>query len=211
MKRILFVLLIILPIGGLCSQNVQAGLAAQGKVAAPQVRTTSPIQTSEKVPEDFIIGVEDVLEIRVWKESDLPPVRVQVRPDGKISLPLINDVQAKGLTMSQLRETITQKLKDFLSAPVVSVVVLEIHSQVVYLLGQVAKPGVYVLGLPMTILELLARSGGFSENARTKGIQVVRREGNKTVQYHFNYNEFLNGKSLQNNILLKNGDIVIVP
>jgi polysaccharide export outer membrane protein len=211
MKRILLVLLMILPIGGLCSQSVQVPLAAQAKAAASQVRTTSPPQTAEKVPEDFIIGVEDVLEIRVWKEPDLPPVRVQVRPDGKISLPLINDVQAQGLSTKQLIETITERLKDFLSAPIVSVVVLEIHSQVVYLLGSVVKPGVYVLGLPMTILELLARAGGFTEYAKVKEIQVVRKEGNKTVQYHFDYKDFLGGNNLERNITLKNGDIVIVP
>jgi polysaccharide export outer membrane protein len=211
MKRIQIVLLMILPIGGLCSQSVQARLPPQGKVAASQVPAKSPIQTAEKVSEDFIIGVDDALEIRVWKEPDLPPLKVQVRPDGKISLPLINDVQAQGLTTKQLRETITERLKDFLSAPIVSVVVLEIHSQVVYLMGSVARSGVYMLGMPMTILELLAKAGGFTEYAKVKEIQVVRKEGNKTVQYHFDYKDFLGGNNLDRNISLKNGDIVIVP
>jgi polysaccharide export outer membrane protein len=163
------------------------------------------------VPEDFVIGLEDILSVNVWREPDLSVKEVIVRPDGKISLPLIGDVQASGLTARQLQEKITERLKEFVAAPTVAVVVLKIASQSVSIVGQVAKPGVYYLGSPMTVLELLAKAGGLSEYANKKKIAIVRKEGDRTLHFRFNYKEVSKGENLQQNITLKNGDVVIVP
>ncbi len=168
-------------------------------------------QTSTSVPEDFVIGMEDVLAVNVWREPELSVKEVVVRPDGKISLPLINDLQASGLTTRQLQERIAERLKEFVASPNVTVVVVRIVSQSVTIVGQVLKPGVYYLGSPMTVLELLARAGGFREEARIKKIKIVRKEGGKTSQFSFNYKDVSEGKNLQQNITLKNGDAVIVP
>jgi polysaccharide export outer membrane protein len=165
----------------------------------------------EKVPADFVIGLEDVLAVSVWKEPDLSVKEVMVRPDGKISIPLVGDIQASGFTPEQLQEKITEKLKEFVASPNVTVVVLRIASRSVSIVGQVAKPGIYYLGAPMTVLELLARAGGLQEEAKKKDISVVREEGGRTVSLKFNYKDVSNGKNLQQNITLRNGDVVIVP
>jgi polysaccharide export outer membrane protein len=167
--------------------------------------------SSNNIPADYVIGLEDILAVNVWREPELSVKEVMVRPDGKISVPLINDIQASGLTPMQLQEQITEKMKEFVSSPSVTVVVLKIGSRSVSVVGQVAKPGIYYLGSPMTVLELLARAGGFREDANKKKISIVREEGSKTVSFPFNYKDVSKGKNLQQNITLKNGDTVIVP
>jgi polysaccharide biosynthesis/export protein len=178
----------------------------------------NPMATSSNAPvnnsatkEDFTIGNEDVLAINVWREPELSVKDVMVRPDGKISLPLVSDIQASGLTPKQLQERIAERLKEFITAPNVTVVVTRIASQSVTIVGKVSRPGVYYLGSPMTVLELLARAGGFQEEAKTKKITIVRTENGKTTNFSFNYNEVSEGKKLQQNIALKKGDSVIVP
>jgi polysaccharide export outer membrane protein len=165
----------------------------------------------EKAPEDFVIGLQDVLAVNVWREPELSVKEVMVRPDGKISIPLVGDIQASGLTPKQLQDGIIEKMKEFVASPNVTVVVLRIASRSVSIVGQVAKPGVYYLGAPMTVLELLARAGGIGEEAKKKDISIVREEGGKTVSFKFNYKDVSKGKNLRQNINLKNGDVVIVP
>jgi polysaccharide export outer membrane protein len=160
---------------------------------------------------DFVIGREDVLSISVWGEPEISSPKVVVRPDGKISVPLVNEIEATGLTTKQLQERIREGLKEYLDAPLVNVAVTEIHSQTVYILGEVDKPGAYPLGSPTTVLELIAKAGSFTEMARTKKIVITRNDGTRQVQLYFNYKDFLEGKNLTQNIRLKNGDIVIVP
>jgi polysaccharide export outer membrane protein len=167
--------------------------------------------SSEEVPKDFVIGLEDVLAVNVWKEPELSVKEVMVRPDGKISLPLVGDVQASGFSPKQLQDRITEKMKEFVASPNVTVVVLKIASRSVSIVGQVAKPGVYYLGAPMTVLELLARAGGFREEAKKKDISIVREEAGRTVSFKFNYKDVSKGKNLQQNVALKNGDVIIVP
>jgi polysaccharide export outer membrane protein len=164
----------------------------------------------ESVPEEFIIGPEDILSVFVWHEPDLTN-KVTVRPDGKIGLPLLNDVQASGLTPKRLQENITEGLKRFITGPQVSVVVQEIRSQVIYITGAVAKPGVYALGGPMTVMEVLVRAGGVAEFAKAEEIQILRKNGDKPKRFRFNYKTFSEGKDYQQNIQLRNGDMVIVP
>lgn len=156
--------------------------------------------------DDYVIGPEDVLEIAVFLEDQLS-TKVTVRADGKIALPLLDDVQASGLTPVQLKERITQGLKKFLAEPRVSVLPLEIHSQVVYVEGAVAKPGVYPLGSPLKVSELLVRAGGLSEFAKADQIVIIREQG--TLK--FNYKTFLQGKNFKQDIQLRSHDQVHVP
>ncbi len=178
--------------------------------SSPEQKPASS-QTATSVSDDFVIGLEDVLAINVWREPELSVKEVIVRPDGKISLPLISDIQASGLTTKQLQDQIAERLKEFVASPNVTVVVIKIFSQSVSIVGQVSKPGVYYIGSPVTVLELLARAGGFREEAKTKKIKIVRNEGGKSSQFSFNYKDVSDGKNLQQNIMLKNGDTVIVP
>ncbi|RPH76447.1 MAG: hypothetical protein EHM80_14630, partial [Nitrospiraceae bacterium] len=157
--------------------------AAIALPAQPQA-ATPPAQTA-----DYVIGLEDVLSVSVWKEPELSVKEVVVRPDGKISLPLVSDMQASGLTPKELQTRISERLKEFVAAPNVTVVVLKVASQSVSIVGQVGRPGVYYLGSPLTVLELLARAGGFREDANTKKIAVVRSEGGRTTHFAFNYKE----------------------
>ena len=163
------------------------------------------------LPEDYVIGLEDILSVNVWKEPELLVKEVVVRPDGKISVPLVGDIQASGLTPMQLQERVSGRMKEYVAAPSVTIVVLRIGSRSVSIVGQVAKPGIYYLGAPMTVLELLARAGGIGPDAEEKKIAIVRTEGGKTVSYRFNYKDVSKGKHLEQNIELKNGDTVIVP
>ena len=161
--------------------------------------------------EDYVIGLQDVLSVVVWREPDLSVREIGIRPDGKISLPLINEMQAEGLTTRQLREQITEKLKDFVAAPTVWVMVLKSLSQRISIVGEVGRPGTYPVGGRLTVLELLAQAGGVTELAKSKDIKIIRNEGGKNVQLPFNYKEAIRGKNLQQNIVLKDGDIVLVP
>jgi polysaccharide biosynthesis/export protein len=166
---------------------------------------------AQEVKEDYIIGAEDVLSISVWKEVELSVKELVVRPDGKISLPLVNDILASGRTPKQLQEQIAEKLKEFVAAPNVTVTVLKVYSHKVSVVGQVSKPGLYTLGSPTTVLDLLARVGGVSEFAKAKNIKILRTENGKNLQFPFNYKNVIQGKDLQQNILLKDGDTVLVP
>jgi polysaccharide export outer membrane protein len=159
---------------------------------------------------EYIIGAEDSLHVSVWKEPELTAT-LPVRPDGKISLPLLNDVQAAGLTPMQLADSVTEKLKKFLSDPRVTVVVTQMNSQRVFMMGEVLHSGAIPLLPNMTVLQALA-SAGFSQFANTKGIYVLRNEGGKQVKIPFNYKQAIKGENMQqNNIVLKPGDTVVVP
>jgi polysaccharide export outer membrane protein len=166
---------------------------------------------AQEIKEDYIIGAEDVLSISVWKEAELSVKELVVRPDGKISLPLVNDMLASGRTPKQLQEQIADKLKEFVAAPNVTVTVLKIYSHKVSVVGQVSKPGLYTLGSPTTVLDIIARVGGLAEFAKAKNIKILRTENGKNLQFPFNYKNVIQGKDLQQNILLKDGDTVLVP
>ena len=161
-------------------------------------------------PPGYVIGPDDQLFIVYWREKDLS-AEVVVRPDGQISLPLLNDVAAGGLTPEQLRLAITQGATKFVADPTVSVVVKAINSRKVFITGQIAKPGPYPLGGPTTILQLIATAGGVAEYAEKKKIVIVRRENGKDRTLRFNYEDVVKGKNLAQNIDLKPGDSIIVP
>ena len=168
------------------------------------------VNASVPTPEDYVIGTDDVLSIVFWRDKDMS-TDVQVRPDGKISLPLLNDVQAAGLTPEQLRMNIHDKADKLLEEPTVSVVVKAINSRRVYITGQVGKPGIYALSDTTTVLQLIAMAGGVGEYADSKKIQIVRTEHGKPTSHKFNYQDFVKGKNVSQNIELKPGDTVIVP
>ncbi len=161
------------------------------------------------VMEDFVIGPGDVLNIYVWKEQDLSK-SIPVRPDGRISLPLINDVQASGFTVIQLKGIITDKLKDFITDPNVTVTVETVNSQKVTIMGEVTKAGAIPLTGPLRIMDVLATTG-FSPFAKKSKIYLLRTVEGKSERFPFNYKDFIKGKNSQQNILLKNGDAIIVP
>jgi polysaccharide export outer membrane protein len=165
----------------------------------------APVQDSS-----YKIGPNDVLSIFVWKEPDLTR-DVTVMPDGKITYPLIGEIIAQGQTASELKQVISEKLQNFVTAPEVTVLVKESRSQMIYTIGKVTKPGPYPLAPGMTVMQALSAAGGFAEWADTKNILIVRKEGGKETQLHFNYKEFTSGKNLQQNIILKPGDTLVVP
>ncbi len=191
------------------------------KVATPQgtaeksgrleaAAKSTPIVKSATDDPSFVIGQDDVLDINVWKEPEISR-KVPVRPDGKISLPLINDIQAAGLTPMQLQSQISEKLKKFLTEPQVTVIVSEINSRRVYILGEVLRPGAFPLLPNMTILQALTAAGGFTQFANTGKVRVLRTENGKQTSFYFNYKEVVMGKNIQQNIVLVPGDSIVVP
>ena len=174
------------------------------KPAQPAAQSAGAADASYK------IGPQDVLRIDVWKEGEISR-SVPVRPDGKISLPLLNDVQAAGLTAMELANNITEGLKKFITSPQVTVTVTEINSRRVYVTGEVTRPGAYPLLPNMTVLQAVTSGGGFTQFARTKNIYVLRNEGGKQTKYPFNYNDVVKGKRPEENITLQPGDTIVVP
>jgi polysaccharide export outer membrane protein len=181
--------------------RTKAATAPAAEKAAPKPATADP---------NYVIGPQDVLDISVWKEPEVSR-SVPVRPDGKISLPLLNDVQAAGLTPSQLITQITTGLSKFMTNPEVTVIVTAINSQHVYILGEVGRPGGYVLLPDMTVLQAVSNAGGLTQFANGKKIYVLRPDGPKQDKLFFNYKEVLDGKHPEQNITLKQGDTVVVP
>jgi polysaccharide export outer membrane protein len=159
---------------------------------------------------EYKIGAQDVVRIDVWKEDQLTRT-VPVRPDGKITLPLLNDVQAVGLTSMQLAAVITDGLRKYITNPQVSVTVAEINSRRIYVTGEVTRPGAFPLLANMTALQALSSSGGFTQFARSKKIYVLRTEAGKQIKIPFNYNEVVGGKKPEQNIVLQPGDVIVVP
>jgi polysaccharide export outer membrane protein len=174
---------------------------AEANNAAAKAATSDP---------NYVIGGQDVLDVSVWKEAELTRT-VPVRPDGKISMPLLNDVQAAGLTPTQLADQIRDSLKKYVTDPQVTVIVTQINSQRIYILGEVTRAGAYPLLPNMTILQGLSSAGGFTQFANLKKIYMFRTENGKQVRFPFNYKDVINGKSQDENVVLKAGDTIVVP
>jgi polysaccharide biosynthesis/export protein len=181
-----------------------------GKPAAPSGNTPASAPASVQVSPDYVIGPDDVITVVVWKEQDVSG-DFTVRPDGKISMPLMNDIVAAGLTPDQLRARVTEAAAKFIEEPTVTVVVKEINSRKVFVVGQVAKPGPYPLLVPTRVVQVVALAGGLLEYAKEENISIVRTENGRQVSYRFNYKDFTRGRNLEQNIELKPGDTVIVP
>ena len=194
------------------TDSISVNKLTDGRPAAESERTNSIVPTTgNTVSEEFVIGTGDVLAINVWKETEVSRV-VPVRSDGRISLPLVGEIQAGGRTPKQLETEISAKLKDYVSEPEVTVIVQEIKSQKFNVLGMVMKPGSYVLTNPTTILDAIAMAGGFRDFAKQKDVYVLRRaaDGNQ-ARLPFNYKDVVKGHNAAQNIALQSNDTIVVP
>jgi polysaccharide export outer membrane protein len=159
----------------------------------------------------YVIGVGDVIGVTVWKNEELS-VSVPVRSDGKISVPLVDDVQAEGLEAMELKAVLTEELSEFITAPVVTVIVLEMNSRSVTVNGAVATNGRIPITQDVRVLEAIATMGGFAPFANKNNVRIVRRQPDGSeVEYRFNYNAYIKGRAPGTNIVLRNGDAIIVP
>lgn len=198
-------------------KGVLKSLAAIGilnfalSVAAPSQSQPAAALPVNSLENKYVIGNSDLLGINVWKEPELSQ-SAPVRSDGKISLSLIGEIQASGLTPVQLKEEISAKLRAFISAPDVNVTVLQMNSQKFNVLGRVAKPGSYLLTATTTVLDAIAGAGGFLDFAKQKDIYVLRKDPQgKELRIPFNYKDVIRGKRTEENITLKPNDTIIVP
>jgi polysaccharide biosynthesis/export protein len=206
---------------GLVLTGVGRGQAGQGSnQKQKQQQPPTPSEPVEQNPvsagknssdESYVIGNSDMLEINVWKEPALTE-SVPVRSDGKISVPLIGEIQANGRTPSQVKEEITTKLRSYLTSPDVTVIVLQMNSQKFNILGRVLKPGSYPLTATTTVLDAIAEAGGFQDFAKQKRVYILRRavDGSET-RIPFNYKEVIRGTHPDQNIKLKPNDTIFVP
>lgn len=197
-KEIVLVMFVLFGLQAWAQQNAKNG-PGNSNANVPPAQTTS----------SYVIGPDDTLLISVWKEPDLTET-VPVRADGMISMPLLNDVQAAGLTPMQLASAITERLKKYVSDPRVTVVVTQMNSQRVYVTGEVQHPGAMNLVPDMTVLQALANAG-FTQFANTKGIYVLRTENGTQKKYPVDYKKLIKAQSSERNILLKPGDTIVVP
>jgi polysaccharide biosynthesis/export protein len=187
---------------------ISAGLAdaQQTTAAATPPKTPAPPIS----PDQYKIGPEDMLSISVWK-NDAMSRRVPVRPDGMISLPLLDDIQAAGMTPMQLRDVIVKRLTDYMPAPEVSVIVDDVRSFKVSVMGEVARPSRYELRSVTTVLDVLAQAGGFNQFANRSRIVILRPNGKTMTRIPFNYNKVVASGGEDENFYLQSGDIVLVP
>lgn len=183
-------------------------------VGALDSTQASPASQSAKATagSDYIIGPSDVLSIDVWKDTELTRAAVLVRPDGKISLPLIGELEVSGLTALTVQHLIVQKLKEYISNPQVAVIVQEVKSRAYTVLGKIAHPGSFPLGKPTTVLEAIAIAGGFQDFAKSNKIYILRPvDGGSTKRLPFDYKNVIKGRHLEENVTLMNGDTIVVP
>jgi len=200
--------------GGALAQNAPAQSASASAPAAMASDMSAPDKAASAAAAsaagpEYVIGPEDVLHIAVWKEADLTAT-LPVRPDGKISLPLLDDVQASGLTPKQLSESVTEKLKKYIADPHVTVVVTAINSKRIYLVGEVLHTGAAPMLPNMTVLQALS-SAGLNQFAKTKGIYVLRTQNGKQEKLPVNYRKLVKGEQIEQNYVLQPGDTIVVP
>jgi len=190
---------------------IAAGSAAAQSSPSPPVRPdTSTPDVALAVPADYVIGPEDVVGILFWRDTDMT-ADVTVRPDGMITLPLLGDLRAGGLTPDALRDLVKREAAKLMEDPNITVVIRTINSRKVFISGEVTNAGAYPLAGPRTVLQLIALAGGLTEYADSKNIRIVRTEQGRTSSFKFNYKEVSKGLKLDQNIQLKPGDTVIVP
>jgi polysaccharide export outer membrane protein len=190
-----------------------AGAQGAGRGVSPPAPTearATPALIEAAAPPDYVIGPDDQLSVVFFLNKDAS-TDVVVRPDGKISLPLLNDIQASGLTPEQLRGEVSQLARRFFQDPNPTIIIKQINSRKVFITGYVAKPGNYPLLGATTVLQLIATAGGITEEADAKKIVVMREEGGRQETYPFNYKEVVRQANMKQNISLRPGDIVVVP
>ncbi len=189
--------------------------AAAGILLALAACASRPVSPTPPDPdpldrEEYVIGAADILGISVWRNPEMS-IGVPVRPDGKISVPLVDDVQAAGLTPIELKEVLTQKLSEYIANPDVTVVVTQIRSKRVYMLGEIVRTGPLSLDTELRILDAISMAGGFSVFADKNNIKVLRRTDHGLVEYRFDYDAFIDGSEPEDNLILAPGDTIVVP
>ena len=187
--------------------TVAVGATGQAQQSTPAV-AASVSAAAPVLPPDYVIGADDVLSVVYWREKDMS-ADVTVRPDGKVALPLLNDIAAAGLTPDAFRDRVIEAARRFVESPNPTVMVKEVNSRKVFITGQVVKPGSYLIVTPTTVLQLIAMAGGLKDFADSKNMLIVRQEHGRTLSYPFNFKEI--HRNLQQNIELKPGDTVVVP
>jgi polysaccharide export outer membrane protein len=197
--------------GSVWAQALVGNDASRANTSAkPSADHAADVSAAKPHDDNFVIGNDDVLAINVWKEPDISR-SIPVRSDGKISLPLVGEVQAAGLTPLNLEKDIASKLKNYISEPEVTVMVQQVNSQKFNILGQVVRPGSYVIANSPTVLDAVALAGGFRDFAKQKSIYVLRQGGSGDSRIPFNYKDVSQGKNMSQNIKLQPGDTIIVP
>jgi polysaccharide export outer membrane protein len=214
-KIVGFMILLAFPATTLRAQDKSSKARTENKLLSDKDKAgkgglDEPIVKSVTEDPNYIIGPEDELIVNVWREGDLSR-SVPVRPDGKISLPLLNDVQASGLTPMQLGSEITIRLKKFIADPQVTIILSRVNSQRIYIVGEVGHAGAFSLVPNMTVLEALSSAGGCSPFAKQNKIYILRLENGQEIRRPFNFKEVLGGRRMEQNILLKPGDTIVVP
>lgn len=194
-----------------CQSGAQQLIAAEKVKPEPAGHAATDTRQEQKnaSPGEYTVGEGDLLRINVWKEAEISQ-NVAVRPDGNISLPLVSEVRVAGLTPRQIQELITEKLKSVLTNPQVTVTVTEVRSKMVYITGEVGKPGAYAVVAPTNVLQLIARAGGLTQFANRKDIYILRA-GDRSARLRFNYKDVVKGKNSEQNVILQPGDTVVVP
>ncbi len=194
-----------------CVLGLASPSSGQGAAAAPsRAAATTVVKLDSTATADYVIGPDDVLSVVFWRDQQLSS-EVLVRPDGKISLPLLDDVQAAGLTPEGLRDRLNGEAQRYVSEPKVTVIVKAANSRRAYITGQVVRPGQYPLASSMSVLQLIATAGGLTDFAKSKDIRVVRVEQGRSISVPFNYDDVTKHQTTSQNIELKPGDTVIVP
>jgi polysaccharide export outer membrane protein len=194
------------------SVDAQPQLAAAAITTPPGHPTPPPAAAADRgVPDDYLIGAGDTLQISVWKEPDASVGSVVVRPDGKISMPLLKEIEVMGMTPTQLERDITTKLSKLINSADVTVVVAAINSKKIYIVGAAKREGPLAYTYRMTVIQALSEAGGLTDYAKRKKIYVLRTENNKEYQLPFNYDEVIKGERMEQNILLLPGDTIIIP
>jgi polysaccharide export outer membrane protein len=198
-------------VAGKSDKQVGAKDPAKASASGKEVQAPTQMMSGAPKKDEYVIGPEDVLAINVWKEPEISR-SVPVRPDGKISLPLVGDLTASGLTTDKLRDNIAAKLKEYISNPEVIVIVEGVKSRSFNIVGKVGKPGSYDLAKPMTVLDAIAIAGGFQEFAKSNKIYVLRRQADGSRRMlPFNYKLVIKGRGLDQNVELQSGDTIVVP
>ena len=174
------------------------------------IDTNSQMLLQLQKPREYVVGPGDVLNVSVWRVQELNR-DVVVRPDGKISFPLVGDIHVVGLTVKEIKKELTKRLEEYIPQVTVSVAVTQINSQKIYILGEVNRPGEYDMVGNLDVLQALSMAGGFTDYAKKSKIIILRKIGNKKLKIKFNYNQVIKGKHLEQNIPLQRGDVILVP
>lgn len=196
-------LALVLLTNGACAKSQRTVSQSEHQTAEMQESTIS-------ASGEYILGAEDVVEILVWRNEALSRT-VSIRPDGKISLPIVGDLQAAGLSATQLRDSIKEHLQEFKETPEVSVIIREVNSLAVFILGEVARPGKLQLRSETTLLQALSLSGGFTQYADPDNILLLRRERGGETRFRVRYKDIVSGRNPDGNLLLRRGDTILVP